>query len=85
LPLKKTSFINCNIQEVDFTESDLTGSTFDNCEMAGAIFENTILIKVDFRTSFNFSIDPEINKLQKAKFSTNGIAGLLGKYDILIE
>jgi len=33
----------------------------------------------------NYSIDPELNKIKKARFSTQGIAGLLDKYDIEIE
>jgi fluoroquinolone resistance protein len=50
-----------------------------------AIFDNTILEKADFRTSFNYSINPERNKMKKSKFSTAGIAGLLDKYDIEVE
>jgi hypothetical protein len=33
----------------------------------------------------NYSIDPDLNKIKKARFSTQGIAGLLDKYDIEIE
>jgi hypothetical protein len=40
---------------------------------------------VDFRTAYNFKIDPEFNPMKKAKFSTQGIVGLLDKYDIKIE
>ena len=69
----------------DFTEADLTNSVFDNCDLAGAKFEKTILEKADLRTSHNYSIDPEINKIKKAKFSVHGITGLLDKYDIEIE
>jgi hypothetical protein len=50
-----------------------------------ARFERTVLEKVDFRTSYNFSIDPEVNRMKKARFSLAGIAGLLGKYDIVVE
>lgn len=41
--------------------------------------------KVDFRTAFNYSMGPEINRIKKAKFSISGISGLLDKYDIDIE
>lgn len=50
-----------------------------------AIFKNTNLESVDFRTSFNYSIDPDLNRIKKAKFSLSGIAGLLNKFDIEIE
>jgi fluoroquinolone resistance protein len=83
--LKKTQFINLKLNEVDFTECDLSSSVFDNCDLTGAIFENAIIEKADFRTSFNYSIDPEKNRIKKARFSLSGIAGLLSKYDIEID
>lgn len=83
--LKKTRFKSANLSEVDFTGADLTNASFDNCDLAGARFENTVLEKADFRTARNYSIDPELNKIKKAKFSIQGIAGLLVKYDIEIE
>jgi fluoroquinolone resistance protein len=83
--LKKTVFKDCSLQEVDFTEADLTEAVFHHCDLAGAIFDNTVLEKADFRTAFHYVINPEMNKIKKAKFSTTGIAGLLRKYDIEIE
>jgi fluoroquinolone resistance protein len=83
--LKQTVFKNSQLYEVDFTECDLGSARFDNCDLTGAIFKNTILEKADFRTAINYSIDPEINRIKKAKFSQSGIAGLLDKYDIEIE
>jgi len=85
IKLKKTVFKDCSLHEADFTEADLSSSKVKNCDLAGAVFENTNLHKVDFRTSFNFSINPESNNMQKAKFSLTEIGGLLDKYDIEIE
>jgi len=85
LKLKKTQFKNCNLQEADFTETDLTSSLFDNCDLQRAIFHKTMLEKADFRTAFNYSIDPEQNRIKKARFSSMGIVGLLDKYGIVIE
>lgn len=85
LKMKKVPFVNCSLQEVDFSECDLTSAIFDSCDLAGAIFDHTILEKVDFRTAFHYSLDPEKNKLKKAKFSAAGIEGLLVKYDIEIS
>ena len=82
--IRKTLFKNTQLIEVDFAESDLTASVFDNCDLSRASFVRCILEKVDFRTSYNYSIDPEINKVKKAKFSLAGIRGLLDKYDIEI-
>lgn len=85
LSLKNTNFNGCSLQEVDFTETDLTGATIGNCDLAGAIFKNTVLEKADLRSSYNFSINPEINRIGKAKFSLHTVSGLLDKYDIEIE
>jgi fluoroquinolone resistance protein len=83
--IKNTRFINCSMQEVDFTEADLTAAELDNCNLLQAVFDNTILDKADLRTAINFSIDPERNKLKKAKFSATALSGLLHKYDLIIQ
>jgi uncharacterized protein YjbI with pentapeptide repeats len=83
--IKKTLFQNSQLQETDFTECDLTNSVFDKCDLMNATFDNTILEKADLRTSYNFSIDPERNNIKKAKFTLQGVPGLLNKYDIDIQ
>jgi len=83
--LKNTNFKDTALKEVDFVESNLTGANFSGCDLSGALFENTILEKADFRNAFNYIIDPEINQINGAKFSSSGIAGLLSKYNIEIE
>ncbi|MCF6223338.1 MAG: pentapeptide repeat-containing protein [Flavobacteriaceae bacterium] len=85
LDLARMKFTDCSLHEIDFTEANLKSISFNNCDLASAIFENTILEKVDFRTAVNYSIDPENNVVEKAKFSQSGIAGLLIKYNIEIE
>lgn len=85
LKLKGANFKNCSLHEGDFTETDLTNAIFDNCDLSGAIFKNSNLEKADLRTAYNFSIDPEINRMKKAKFSRMGLDGLLHKYNIDIE
>jgi fluoroquinolone resistance protein len=85
LKLRQTVFNKSQLHEVDFTECDLNSAIFDNCDLTDAIFQHTILEKVDFRTAYNYSIDPELNRIKKAKFSRSGIAGLLDKYDIEID
>jgi uncharacterized protein YjbI with pentapeptide repeats len=73
------------LQDVDFAEADLTAAVFDNCNLIQAIFDRTILEKADLLTSYNYFIDPETNNIKKAKFSIDGVIGLLAKYDITIE
>jgi uncharacterized protein YjbI with pentapeptide repeats len=83
--LKNAVFKHTSFHETDFTEADLSNSIFDNCDLQGAVFDNTNLEKADFVSSFNYSLDPEMNRIKKAKFSISGAVGLLTKYDIEIE
>jgi len=85
LKLKNIVFRNCRLLETVFTQCDLTSAVFDNCDLSGTTFDNTILEKADLRTACNYAIDPDRNKIKKAKFSIAGISGLLDKYDIYIE
>jgi fluoroquinolone resistance protein len=85
LKLRKTTFANCNMQEADFSEADLSGSIFENCDMHRAIFSFTNLEKTDFYSSFHYSIDPEKNRIKKARFSKAEVMGLLDQYDLRIE
>ena len=85
IKIKKTIFKNSQLQETDFTECDVTSSVFDHCDLTNATFAFTILEKADLRTSYNYSIDPEKNRIKKARFSLQGVTGLLDKYDIEID
>ena len=82
---KGTVFSNSQLHSVDFADSDFSACIFDNCDLLDATFDNTILEKTDFRTSYNYSINPLTNRIKKAKFSLNNIAGLLQYFDIEIE
>ena len=82
--MKQTTFANCNLHESDFTQADFSNSLFENCDFLDATFFETILEKADFSTSYNYRIHPVENKIKKAKFSHNGLAGLLLNYDIVV-
>ncbi len=85
LKLKSMLFKDCQLQEVDFVSCDLSNSVFDNCDLALAAFNETILEKVDFLTSYNYSFDPERNRVKKAKLNVSGLPGLLKKYNLDIQ
>jgi len=70
------------LKETDFSEVNLSSSIFSECDLTGAIFSHSTLKKVDFRTAINYSIDPEFNKLEKAKFSEFNLEGLLYKHHL---
>jgi fluoroquinolone resistance protein len=83
--MKKTIFTDCSLQEVDFSDCDLSMAVFKNCDLYLCVFQNTNLENADFRSARNYTIDPENNRIRKAKFSYSGISGLLYKYQIEIE
>jgi uncharacterized protein YjbI with pentapeptide repeats len=85
MKLKKMRFENCSLQETDFTETDLSFAVFENCDLNRAVFQHSNLENTDFRSAIRYSIDPEINRIKKAKFSRSGIDGLLDKYGIEVE
>jgi len=83
--MRKTKFAECSLNEVDFSDADLSMVDFHNCNLHQSVFHQTNLEKADFLSAVNYSFDPEINKIRKAKFSYSGISGLLRKYNIEIE
>lgn len=83
--LKDCTFDTCSLQEVDFVGTNLSGLLFNQCNFAGANFEQTNLEGADFRKASHFRINPELNRIQKAKFSIEDLPGLLEKYDLEID
>jgi len=83
--MKKTIFRNCSLKEADFTETDLQMAIFSHCDLINTSFVQSNLEKADFRTARNYTFDPEINRMKKAKFSADGVIGLLAKFNLEIE
>jgi fluoroquinolone resistance protein len=84
LKLKKMPLQRCSLKEVDFTEADLTEVKFLGCELLNALFDRCQLEKADFTTARHYRIDPNNNNIKKAKFSLDGLPGLLSSYNIEI-
>ena len=85
LPIKGTTFNRCDLSEVDFTESDASEVVFNESNLKGATFDRTKLIQADFRMAYNFRISPENNQIQKARFTSQNLSGLLMDFNIIIE
>ena len=85
LKIKGTSFSNCSIVAVDFMSTDLTEVVFDNCDLYRSEFAKAIANKGNFKTSYNYTIDPTKTKIKKAVFSLEGIKGLLYKHEIIVQ
>jgi uncharacterized protein YjbI with pentapeptide repeats len=84
LKMKGTTFMDCSIIAVDFMSTDLTEVVFDNCDLYRSEFAKAIANKANFKTSYNYTIDPTKTKLKKAIFSLDGLKGLLYKHDIIV-
>ncbi len=76
---------HCDLSQADFEKTDLTGSVFSACNLTNTGFYRTNLEKVDFRESYGFVIDPEANRIRKARFDLSGLPGLLAKYGIEVS
>lgn len=85
LKIKGTTFVDCSIIAVDFMATDLTQVVFENCDLYRSEFSKAIANKANFKTSYNYTIDPTKTKIKKAVFSLAGLKGLLAKYDIVVK
>lgn len=83
--MNKSSFKNCRLHGVNFSQADLSKSTMVQCDLLEAVFANTNLNGLDFTTNRSFTIDPQLNQVKKTRFSSAMLAGLLSKFDIIIE
>lgn len=81
----KTTFNHCSLKDVNFSGSNLSQASFEECNLEGAIFQRTLLVQANFETAYSYSIDPELNDIRKARFSSQGLSGLLAKYDLIIR
>ena len=82
MKIPETKFNRCKLEGADFIETDLTKASFEECNLLEVKFENTTLERVNFQTAYNFRVDPELNKIRKAKFSRTNLEGLLVKYQL---
>ncbi|WP_317899677.1 pentapeptide repeat-containing protein [Aurantibacillus circumpalustris] len=83
--MNSSTFKACKIHNGNFTQADLSKSKLDNCDFYEALFSNTNLSGVDLRSCHNFIIDPELNKIRRAKFMLSSLPSLLQRYEIIVE
>lgn len=84
MDLSRSTFKGCRMQGATFVNCDLRKLNFDSCDLQGCSFEDCDLREADLSTAINLDIDPEKNRLAKARFSTQNLAGLLKKHDIVV-
>ena len=82
--MKNATFNGSKLKECYFTNTCLTDADFCEVDLSGTIFHNCDLSKADFSSAINYAIDPQTNKIKKAKFSLPEAAGLLRSFEIII-
>lgn len=81
-PMKGSRFSNSRLIEVDFTETNLESVSFEGCNLSGSVFQFSHLEKANFVGAQGYIIDPSNNRMKGAKFSLEGLAGLLTTFGI---
>jgi uncharacterized protein YjbI with pentapeptide repeats len=84
LDMKNTTFSGSQLKENYFTDTCLKSADFSDVDLLGTTFHNCDLSKADFSTARHYDINPESNKIKKAKFSLPEAVGLLRGFDITI-
>jgi len=83
--MTKTQFINSSLKGVDFGEANLKQAQFTDCDLHETIFYHSNLQGADFTSARSYIIDINENMVKKARFSKDGLAGLLLQFGIVIE
>lgn len=85
MDLRNCKFSDCTMNGVNLSRAQMTGLKLNGCDFESAIFNQTILESADLRSSTNYSIRPEKNRLKNARFSMPEVLGLLNHCPIIIE
>ncbi|MBI9051435.1 MAG: pentapeptide repeat-containing protein [Anaerolineaceae bacterium] len=80
--LPKIKMEKCIAKEVNFNETDLSGSSLRFTDFEGSLFSHTNLTKTDLSKALNYNIDPVGNTLKKTRFSLPEALALLYNLDI---
>ncbi len=83
--LKNINFEDSFIKECNFSKTNLENSNFSYCNLEKTIFNQTNLKNANLIGSSNFYIDPNLNNLEKTKFSRENAILLLSSLNIIIE
>jgi len=85
LDLRGAEFINSEVRHCDFERCNMAKVSFLQSDLLNSKFSSTNLTQADFTLATNYSVDPETNKIKKAKFNQPEVLALLDGFDIIIE
>lgn len=77
-------FDECSIIECDFSNADLTRSTFDCCDLSLSVFNGTNLSSANLATAHNFVVNPTINRINKMVISRSELFGLVAHLNLIV-
>ncbi len=85
LDLRRTDLGASRMIGVDLSGADLSGATLSGTDLSEAVFDGTKLEGADLRGTRGLIIDPERNRMKGARFSMEGLQGLLLRHGLVIE
>ncbi|HEX2867362.1 MAG TPA: pentapeptide repeat-containing protein [Ignavibacteriales bacterium] len=85
LDLRRIEITESIAKEVNFENADLSRGNFNGTDFYLSKFKNTNLSSADLRDARNYDINPEFNKIKKARFSMPEVMTLLQCFDIEIS
>lgn len=78
-------FSCCDLREADFNEAQMNGAIFCDSILEGASLNNGSFEKSDFRGAKNYFIDPKFTRIRKSKFSLPEALTLLTSLEVEVE
>ena len=85
LKLKGLEVLNCTAVNVDFREADFSQADFSGSDLSDSLFLHTNLAGADLSQARNYSINPGLNNIKKARFSLPEAMSLLYNMDIILD
>lgn len=82
LALRKQKFVSCDVRRCVFLRTDLSDADFSHSDLDESIFHECDLRRADFSRARNYLVDPNGNKIAKAKFSLPEAVSLLRGFEI---
>ena len=80
--MDKTIFKDSKIHKCSFTNTSLIKSGFTGCDLQETTFHSCKLSKANFVGAKNYTINPIVNDVKKAKFSLPEAVTLLKGLDV---
>lgn len=85
LELSNLLIEECKAHDIDFRDANLSHASFAESDLLNSLFLHTNLNSANFTNAINYTIDPNENRIKRARFSFPDVLTLLNYFDIIIE